>query len=74
MIPAHTKMWIIYILKSVREAHEIDDENKNSLWRYTITQEMPKIMRSVQQHEDTEKELEDQSFKVITGHMSRALL
>ena len=64
-----THKYGIRVPKSVEEAHRIDDENKNSLWRDAIAMEMPKILASVEEYEGTEKELDDQGFQQITGHM-----
>ena len=64
-----THKYGIRMPKNVDEAYELDKANGNSLWADAIKDEMPKIIRALERHEGTEKELIDRGFKEITGHI-----
>lgn len=64
-----THKYGIRMPKTVREAYDLDDKNKETYWHDAVADEMSKIINSVQEHTGTVKDLEDVGFKEITGHM-----
>ena len=58
-----THKYGIQMPKNADEAYELNKANGNSLWADAIKDEIHKIIRSLEKHEVTEKELIDRGFK-----------
>ena len=62
-----THKYRIRVLKSMKQAKEIDEENGNTLWIYTVRLEMKNVRIAFNTYEgDTNKLM---GYQEITGHI-----